>query len=216
MNTQKTFIDKYIEDVLGNIQAPESEKGRIEADLRGYFQSAEEAGEALDETVARLGSPGEIAAAYMAQMTLEYAGFWPRLFAFAIDMAVILLVGGGLAFLGVGLANQVPQHPEGYGYLLGGMLILLVAGCTLAALGMIVLYFPILEGRFGQTLGKKLLHLRVLKEDGLPADYKETFLRRISYYFELLPLDALFIPFNAKKQRAFDIVARTIVIREKE
>jgi uncharacterized RDD family membrane protein YckC len=186
MNTQKTYIDKYIEDVLRDIQAPDSEKERIEADLRGYFQAAEEAGEALEETVARLGGPSEVATAYMSQITLEYVGFWPRLAAFLIDMAVILVVGGGLAFLGLGLANRVPQHPQGYEYLLGAVLILLVAGCALATVGIIVLYFPILEGRFGQTLGKKLLRLRVLREDGLPAGYKETFLRRISYYFEIL------------------------------
>jgi uncharacterized RDD family membrane protein YckC len=215
MNTPITFINKYIEDVLGDIQAPEGEKGRIEADLRGHFQAAEEAGEALDETVARLGSPSEVAAAYMAQMTLEYVGFWPRLVAFLIDMAVIMLVGGSLAFLGVWLANRIPQHPEGLSYLVGAVLITLVAGCALAVVGIIVLYFPILEGRFGQTLGKKLLRLRVLKEDGSPVGYKETFLRRISYYFEILPVDALFIPFNAKKQRAFDIIARTVVVKEK-
>jgi uncharacterized RDD family membrane protein YckC len=169
----------------------------------------------MDEIVAHLGSPSEVAAAYMAQMTLEYVGFWPRLAAFAIDVLVILFVGGGLALLGLWLANQVPQHPEGFDYLLGGVLILLVAGCALSAVGIVVLYFPIMEGRFGQTLGKRLLGLRVLKEDGLPIGYTEAFLRRISYYFEILPVDALFIPFNPKKQRAFDIVARSIVVRER-
>jgi len=215
MNTQKSYIDKYIEDALGNIQAPEHEKSRIEADLRGYFQAADEAGEAFDETVARLGNPSEVAAAYMAQMKLDYAGFWSRLAAFAIDMVVILCIGGGLAFLGVWIANRVPQHPVGFGYVVGTVLISFAAGCALTTVGIIILYFPILEGRFGQTLGKKLLHLCVLKEDGLPAGYKETFLRRISYYFEILPVDALFILFTAKNQRAFDIVARTIVVKQK-
>jgi uncharacterized RDD family membrane protein YckC len=59
-----------------------------------------------------------------------------------------------------------------------------------------------------------LLGLRVLREDGLPINYMEAFLRRISYYFEVLPVDALFIPFTSKRQRAFDIVARTIVVRQ--
>jgi uncharacterized RDD family membrane protein YckC len=82
--------------------------------------------------------------------------------------------------------------------------------------GGILLYFPILEGRFGQTVGKRTLGLRVLKENGLPIGYKEAFLRRISYYLEGgLVIDALFIPCTQKRQRAFDIVARTIVIREK-
>jgi uncharacterized RDD family membrane protein YckC len=43
---------------------------------------------------------------------------------------------------------------------------------------------------------------------------KETFLRRISMYIKILTIDALFIPFNEKKQRAFDMVAKTVVIYE--
>jgi len=111
------------------------------------------------------------------------------------------------------LSNLVPRHPAGGGYLGGAILILLVAGFALAALGIILGYFPLLEGRFGYTLGKHLFGLHVLTEEGLPVGYKEAFLRRLSYYFEMLPVDALFIPFTQKKQRAFDIVARTIVIK---
>ena len=43
---------------------------------------------------------------------------------------------------------------------------------------------------------------------------EEAFLRRISMYLKILTIDALFIPFNAKKQRAFDMVAKTVVIYE--
>jgi uncharacterized RDD family membrane protein YckC len=75
------------------------------------------------------------------------------------------------------------------------------------------LFFPIAEGRFGQTLGKRLLGLRVLKESGLAIGYKEAFLRRIPFYFRFAVLDALFVPFTAKKQRAFDLVARTVVVK---
>ena len=53
----------------------------------------------------------------------------------------------------------------------------------------------------------------MLGEDQLPVGYKESVLRRLSFYFNILPVDALFIFFTAKKQRAFDIVARTIVVR---
>ena len=41
-----------------------------------------------------------------------------------------------------------------------------------------------------------------------------SFLRRLSYDFEIQPVDALFIPFTEKRQRAFDIVARTVVVHE--
>jgi uncharacterized RDD family membrane protein YckC len=207
-------VDKYLAAVLGNIHASAGERQRIETDLRAHIEAAESAGETVDSVIARMGSPVEVAVEFMAQCELPYAGFWRRLAAFAIDLGLIMLTGGGSSLLFIWASNHVPRHPLGWEYVLGAILIALCAGCILATFGIIVLYFPILEGRFGQTLGKKLFGLRVLRENGLPINYKEAFLRRISYYFEVLPVDALFIPFTAKRQRAFDIVARTIVVRQ--
>jgi uncharacterized RDD family membrane protein YckC len=36
----------------------------------------------------------------------------------------------------------------------------------------------------------------------------------LSFYFDILPFDALFILFTEKRQRGFDIIARTVVIKE--
>ena len=99
--------------------------------------------------------------------------------------------------------------------MLGGTLILATVVCALTTVGVVVFYFPILEGRFGRTPGTRLVRLWVLKENGLPIGYKEAFLRRLSYYFEIQPVDALFILFNDRRQRAFDIVARTVVVHER-
>ena len=153
----------------------------------------------------------------MSQMPMQYAGFWRRMAAFAIDMMVILPPAAVLAILAIIFANLVPsQNPQGWEYVQGGLFLGLTILCASLIVGGILLYFPILEGRFGQTVGKRVLDLRVLKENGLPIGYKEAFLRRISFYFEGgLVIDALFIPFTQKHQRAFDIVARSIVIREK-
>lgn len=211
MNTQ----DQYIKKVLQNIHAAPADKTRIEAELRDHFQAAQEAGKTPDQAIGHLGKPAEVAEGYMAQFDLERVGFWPRLAAFTIDMLLILTTGAILFTISVALSSLVPAHPAGPLDMLGGeFLILLIVGCSLAAIGLILLYFPILEGRFGWTPGKKLLGLRVLKENGLPIGYKEAFIRRISYFFEILPVDALFIPFTAQKQRAFDIVARTFVVKE--
>ena len=205
--------EEYINAVMRNIHAPAGERQRIESDLRAHLGEAIQAGQAPREAIAHLGSPLEVAAEFMSQVRLVYAGFWLRLAAFFIDMSLIILVAGVLAVLAIWLSNRVPQSPQGLDYLGGAVLIALVVGCALAAVGVILLYFPILEGRFGRTPGKRLFGLYVLKESGLPIGYKEAFLRRISYYFEVLPVDALFIFFTARRQRAFDIVARTVVVR---
>jgi uncharacterized RDD family membrane protein YckC len=207
-------VDRYIHEVMNHITASPVEKARIESDLRAHMQEALDAGVSPEEAVKRMGNPREIAAGFMSQMKLELAGFWLRLLAFLIDMLVVFLAASFFAVSAILLSNLVPRHPAGGGYLGGAILILLVAGFALAALGIILAYFPLLEGRFGYTLGKHLLGLHVLTEEKLPVGYKEAILRRLSYYFEMLPVDALFIPFTQKKQRAFDIVARTIVVKK--
>jgi uncharacterized RDD family membrane protein YckC len=207
-------IDLYIMSIMEKIHAPVGEKQRIAAELRSHFDAAQEAGEAAEAAIARMGSSEEVAVAYMRQINLKMAGFWPRLAAFIVDLLVLFVVAGVLAILAVIFSNQVPQHPQGLDYVTGALWILLTLMSAGGVLGLILLYFPVLEARFGQTAGKRLLRLRVLKENGLPIGYKEAFLRRLSFYFEILPVDALFIPFTERKQRAFDIVARTVVVKE--
>jgi uncharacterized RDD family membrane protein YckC len=209
-------VERYIREVLRNISAPPQERQRIEADLRAHLEESLATGEPAKEIIARMGSPTEIATVFMAQVSLRYAGFWWRLAAYGIDLAIIFVVASILAILAIVLVSFVPRSPVGLDWIVGGALLALLVSAVLGIIGVIVLYFPILEARFGQTAGKHLLSLRVLKENGLPIGYKEAFLRRLSFYFRMLPVDALFIPFTAKRQRAFDLVARTIVIRERE
>ncbi len=211
MNT----VDAYITDILRNIQAPPKERERIESDLRAHLQEAVAAGEPVESILARMGDPAEVAQEFMAQVKLNYAGFWPRLAAFAIDMLILVPIIVILSLIAALVANTVPQHPAGIGYVFGAVVILATISIIFVIIGIVFLYFPLLEGRFGQTIGKRLLKLRVLKENGLPAGYRESFLRRISFYFNgMLVIDSLFIPFTEKHQRAFDIVARTIVVKE--
>ncbi len=207
-------VDQYIQNVLRNIPVKFSDRQRIESDLRAHLEEALAKGETPQAVLGRMGTPREVAEEFMAQVPLVYAGFWPRFWAFMIDALVLFVSAAILAFIAIGLSNLVSKHPTGIDYAIGGVLILLAAGCALGAVGIIVLYFPLLEGRFGQTLGKRLLKLRVLGTNGLPIGYKEAFIRRLSYYFEIFWVDTLFIPFSEKKQRAFDVIARTVVVKE--
>ncbi len=208
-------IDRYIQDVLHNIWAPPRERQRVEGDLRAHLQEALDSGEPPKTIIARMGSPIEVAAEFMSQVSLPYASFGSRLAAFGIDMALIIAMAGVLAVLCIVLSNWVPREPRGGDYVLGALLIGLIVGCGGAAVGTMLLYFPILEALFGQTVGKRLLALRVLHETGRPPGYKEAFLRRLSFYFDMIAVDALFILFTAKRQRAFDMIAATVVIQEK-
>lgn len=207
--------EQYVQEVLREIHAPQAFRLRIETDLRAHLQEATAMGEAPAVVLDRMGSPRAVAAEFMAQVSLQHAGFGRRLLAFAVDLLIIMTGCTVLAIAAIIFSNQItPRNPTPPEIILGAVLITAIISCLLGIMALIVAYFPILEGRFGSTPGKRLLGLYVLAENGLPIGYKEAFLRRLSFYFNILPIDALFIFFTAKRQRAFDIVARTIVIRQ--
>ena len=204
-----TPLDRYIDRVLARVFASESERERLEADLRSHWAAAEERGEPASRIVEELGNPEDVAAAFNAERPFVYAGFWERLVAFIADVGVLLFFV--LPALGVAVLSQsyVTSSDEiGPGWI-AALVLLMVA-----AVGTWIFYFPILEARFGKTAGKHLLKLRVVRENGAPIGLGQAFVRRLSLYFELLAPDALFIPFTDRKQRALDIVAKTVVARE--
>ncbi|MGA7075634.1 MAG: RDD family protein [Halobacteriota archaeon] len=93
-----------------------------------------------------------------------------------------------------------------------------IASRVLIVLVIYFLYFTLLEGHGGQTVGKKAVKIRVVREaDGSPIDYGEaavrTLLRIIDGLFAYL-IGAILIWSSDKKQRLGDRVAHTIVVKE--
>src|SRR5215210_755800 len=89
-------------------------------------------------------------------------------------------------------------------------------------------YFVIFEWRWnGQTPGKRWLKLRVIREDGRPITFWEAAVRNIMRIFDMqlmmpvpivgfysIGLIAVFI--SSKDQRLGDMLAGTVVVRERE
>jgi uncharacterized RDD family membrane protein YckC len=80
------------------------------------------------------------------------------------------------------------------------------------------LYHSLLEGLYGQTLGKKLCGIRVLKADfsrcGLTAGFLRNLLRIAdAFFYHIVALISLAATF--KWQRIGDLVAETVVVKEK-
>jgi len=72
------------------------------------------------------------------------------------------------------------------------------------------------EGRTGQTVGKKALGIRLVREsDGQPLGVGMAFVRRIAHFLDSLPcyLGWLWPAWDAKKQTFADKVCSSIVIR---
>ena len=209
----KSRADRYIEDVMRRVVLPSSRKDSLRADLREHFVAAEEGHEPVEEVIRRLGDPEEVAASFMEGVELGYAGVWRRFVALFADFAVCALVAIPAIIFGFSLSNSMDQGAAPF---ISFILFCFFMFFALATFGTFLLYFPILEHFFGWTVGKRLMKIRVVSEDGGPISLGAAFIRRLPFYFELIWLDGIFALFTEKKQRAFDIVAKTLVVREPE
>ena len=77
-------------------------------------------------------------------------------------------------------------------------------------------YYLIMEGTIEQSIGKKALRLKVVTDLGGKIGFAEAFVRRVSTIIPVLDIiDAFSIVISRKKQRIFDIVAKTVVVDER-
>lgn len=81
-------------------------------------------------------------------------------------------------------------------------------------------YFPFFEAIWnGQTPGKKIVGLRVIKAGGYPIHFHDVFLRNLFRIVDFLPLwygvGMLFIFFDTQHRRLGDMIAQTLVIKER-
>jgi uncharacterized RDD family membrane protein YckC len=80
-----------------------------------------------------------------------------------------------------------------------------------------IAYNTISVGKWGKTIGKKAVGLKIVTTDGSRVSYARAFGRSLAYmlngFADGLPF--LVIAFNAKKQGLHDFIAGTIVVKTK-
>lgn len=82
-----------------------------------------------------------------------------------------------------------------------------------------LLYFTLLLGAYGQTVGKMAVKIKVVKEDGTKISYTDALVRTVLYVIDAIPylipylLGAILIWTSDQKQRLGDRAARTVVVR---
>lgn len=94
---------------------------------------------------------------------------------------------------------------------------------------LVILVFLLMSGYFaffewiwnGQTPGKRWLKLRVIREDGRPISFFEAMVRNLLREFDIMPfpfysVGLISVFATAKDQRVGDLVAGTVVVRERE
>jgi uncharacterized RDD family membrane protein YckC len=203
--------ERYVRDVLRHVPAAFPERrARIAADLRSHLADGVAAGESEAGAVRRMGPPGQTAATFLDGAELDPAPLPDRLGAYLFDNALFLApVLAAFALLAMNDAERIaalknPATP-------GDQLIVSVV--VIASVAFSLLYFPLFEAHGGQTPGKRLFGVAVVKASGTAVRLGAALLRRLPSLFNFALLDALFVPFTARRQRAFDIVAGTLVVR---
>ena len=74
----------------------------------------------------------------------------------------------------------------------------------------------IAEYRFGTTIGKHLLGLRVVRESGAGIGFGQSVVRQLPAFLQVGWIDVLFALFTDRRQRAFELLSKTRVVRAAE
>lgn len=146
--------------------------------------------------------------------SLQHKGVGVRFVAILIDSIIISIIGSIVTSpLGAMTAVSVNQQTGAFSIPTAYWIAVIIE------LVITFLYFTALEGRYGQTVGKMALKLKVLKEDGLPISFGDAAIRTILRVIDGIPfivpylLGAIMIWSSDRKQRLGDRIAHTIVVR---
>ena len=143
-----------------------------------------------------------------------FAGFWVRLLAFIIDVIILGVINWVLngvwgVVSGVGWMGSTTTDPftvaTGAPWLWGSLVLFL----------MVVAYVFCFWGWRGQTPGKMLLGLKIVRTDGQDMGWGVAAIRFLSYIisFLLALIGCIWVAFDANKQGLHDKMANTYVVR---
>ena len=136
---------------------------------------------------------------------LPLAGPASRLYAVLLDTVIVLGTVNGIGLLVYWIFAKAP----GFG----------VMATTLAELAIGFAYSALLEGLWnGQTIGKRLFHLRVIDQTGFPLRIEQAWIRNLMRVVDALPfaylVGGISVLSNHLMQRFGDQVAGTLVVRQ--
>lgn len=138
-------------------------------------------------------------------LDVDIAGIGSRAGAFAIDVAVQLGIFAALGILfGVtGASGLISGNSGGEVFFI-------------AILAVYLGYFPFLEGIWdGRTVGKRAMHLRVVKRDGQPMRLGSNLLRNaVRLIDNIVFIGPVLILVTPRHQRLGDMAGGTIVVHE--
>jgi len=160
------------------------------------------AGESAVRVIHDVEGWAEVADVQGKASTLPLSSFKKRTFAFLIDFALIFAITMAITF--------IPQLLSPISTSLGSE----ISSLLFITIGLLWLYSTLLEGFNGQSIGKRVIGLKVVRTDGKKMSYDHAAVRNFGKVLPLLPFDLL-LGWRIKNQafmRYFDKFAGTTVI----
>ena len=191
MSVEQAYIDR----VIAQLPREGTLRAQVALELQSHIAERVEHGHSVEEALRQLGDPIVLAESYLAAVPLIPASFWRRAAAKFLDVVVYVVVCAPLVLV------VVYRHQ----FVIG-----LFLGLFLAAIG--ALYPLLAEYRYGKTLGKHWLGLRVVRESGARISFGQSVVRQLPLALEIFWIDVLFALFTEKSQRAFEILSKTRVV----
>lgn len=165
----------------------------------------------------------EISTPENVTFTFCLGGLGSRFVALLVDvlvqMVIVSGVGVALLIVGTGLSIAVeataPKAVVASGIIMGVALSLFILSFFLIQWGYFV-FFEVRRG--GQTPGKRLMRLRVVRDEGQPVRFFDSVIRNVTRIADLLPatymIGVISILASKRNKRVGDMAAGTIVVRE--
>ena len=136
-----------------------------------------------------------------------------------IDLTIINLI---IAYPLKGYMNKLfptfSSFTESYNFLANQELSYGLLSISIAISILSIAYFTILESNIGESIGKKLLHLKVIQLDKKPKTWK--YIMRSLLLIPIFPfmllwfIDPIYLFFNTDGQRLTESISKTKVIEE--
>lgn len=142
----------------------------------------------------------------------EPAGFWIRFLAYLIDSVILSLLMGLIWGPTMFLTMRAAMSESGPGPLAAILPFLAFLLTTAVSLGYILWFWA----NKGATPGKKMLGLRIVREDGEePLGWGTAFMRLVGYMVSgfILYIGFFMIAFNPEKKGLHDMIAKTRVLK---
>ena len=158
--------------------------------------------------------PQTLSTGYENQM--RYAGFWIRLVAWFIDIIIIGIVAD---IVTVPLFIHYIGFSGNYSWLTSGTLpasFWTYYGWALLTNFIVdIVYYTVAIGKWGKTLGKLAVKIKVVKPDGSRVSYWRALGRSLANYLNAFTFGLMYlvIAFTSKKRGVHDYIADTVVIK---